>query len=211
MLKQATLCAVLVAVCLTITSAQTQTSGAEYHKNEFYVGYSNNQIDAGNRTGLHGVEFSYTRNLSRYFGIKADLSHVTRKRELSLVRNDPIFGSYSFYQDNRRSITNVLAGVQVKDNSTETRFKPFAHAMVGIAHNRSSFTNFRCTSGTCPPQFVGDFSFNDTGFAAALGGGLDIKLSRRFDLRAIQVDYNPIYSNSRVDNNVRIGVGIVIH
>jgi hypothetical protein len=210
-LKQATLCAVFVAVCLTITSAQTQSSGDDYHKNEFYVGYSNNQIDAGNRTGLHGVEFSYTRNFSRYFGLKADVSHATRKRELSLAPNDPIFGSYSFDQDNRRSITNVLAGVQVKDNSTETRFKPFAHAMAGIAHNRSSFTNFRCTSGTCPQSIAGDFSFNDTGFAAALGGGLDIKLSRRFDLRAIQVDYNPIYSDSRMDNNIRIGVGIVIH
>ena len=211
MLKQATLCALIVAVCLTITSAQTPSSGDEYHKNEFYVGYSNNQIDAGNRTGLHGAEFSYTRNFSRYFGIRADVSHSTRKRELSFQANDPNFGSYSYDQDTRRSVTNVLGGVQVKDNSSETRFKPFAYAMAGIAHNRSSFTNFRCTSGTCPPAIVGDFSFNDTGFAAALGGGLDIKLSRRFDLRAIQVDYNPIYSNSRMDNNFRIGVGIVFH
>ena len=211
MLKQATVCALIVAVCLTITSAQTPSSGDEYHKNEFYVGYSNNQIDAGNRTGLHGTEFSYTRNFSRYFGIRADVSHSTRKRELSFQANDPNFGSYSYDQDTRRSVTNVLGGVQVKDNSSETRFKPFAFAMAGIAHNRSSFRNFRCTSGTCPQAIVGDFSFNDTGFAAALGGGLDIKLSRRFDLRAIQVDYNPIYSNSRMDNNFRIGVGIVFH
>ena len=211
MIKQSTLCAVIVAVCLTITSAQSQPSSDEYHKNEFYVGYSNNQIDAGNRTGLNGVEFSYTRNFSRYLGIKSDVSYATKKRELSFSTTDPNFGPYSFEQDTRRSVTNVLAGIQVKDNNTETRFKPFAYGMAGIAHNRSSFTDYRCTSGTCPTPVLGDFSFNDTGFAAAIGGGLDIKLSRRFDLRAIQVDYNPIYSNSRFDNNFRIGVGIVFH
>ena len=199
-----------VILCLTMASAQSQSSD-EYNKNEFYVGYSNNQIDAGNRTGLHGVEFSYTRNFSRYFGIRADISHATKKRELSFEANDPVFGPYTFDQDTRRSVTNLLAGVQVKDNSTETRFKPFGYALAGIAHNRSSFTNFRCTSGTCPAQAGGDFRFNDTGFAAAIGGGLDIKLSRRFDLRAIQVDYNPIYSDSRMDNNFRVGVGIVFH
>lgn len=210
MMKHASLCAVMVALCLSAAFAQSQPSD-EYNKNEFYVGYSNNQIDAGNRTGLHGVEFSYTRNLSRYFGIKADVSHATRKRELSFEANVPDFGTYTFDQDSRRSVTNVLAGVQVKDNGTETRFKPFGHALAGIAHNRSSFTNFRCTSGTCPPGAGGDFRFSDTGFAAAIGGGIDIKLSRRFDLRAIQFDYNPIYSDSRVDNNFRVGIGIVIH
>jgi hypothetical protein len=212
-LKQATLCMVMVAVCLTIASAQSNQSSDDYHKNEFFVGYSNNQIDEGNRSGLHGFEFSYTRNISRYVGIRADVSHSLRNREVTGEVPDPIVGTFTFRQDTRRSVTNVLGGVQFKDNSSEARFKPFGYALAGIAHNRASFKNFACSSGNCPTNLPNgfNFSFNDTGFAAALGGGLDIKLSRRFDLRAIQVDYNPIYSDSRVDNNFRIGVGIVIH
>jgi opacity protein-like surface antigen len=213
-LKQATLGAVMVAVCLTIASAQSQPTGNnDFHKDEFYGGYSNSQIDEGGRQGLHGFEGAYTRNFTRYFGIRTGISHSFRNREVTLQAFDPVGGTYTGSQDYRRSVTNVLAGLQVKDNSKTTRFKPFGYALVGIAHNRSSYQNFTCTSGNCPSNSPNGFSFkaSDTGFAAALGGGLDIKLSRRFDLRAIQVDYNPIYSNSRVDNNIRIGVGLVFH
>jgi hypothetical protein len=48
-----------------------------------------------------------------------------------------------------------------------------------------------------------------TGFGGAFGGGLDIKVSDRIDFRVIQVDYNPVYTRSSFNNNVRIGVGIV--
>ena len=203
----------MVAVCLTMASAQSDQSPDEYHKNDFYVGYSNNQIDEGTRRGLHGFEVAYTRNVSRFFGIKVDVSHAQRSRNVSGQAFDPVAGTYTFIFDSKRSVTNVMGGVQFKDNSTETRFKPFAHALVGIAHNRASTKNFACSSTNCPATLPTIFNLrsSDTGFAAGLGGGLDIKLSRRFDLRAIQVDYNPIYSNSRVDNNFRIGVGIVFH
>ena len=215
MLKLATLCAVMVSVCLTMAAAgQAQApNNDDFHKDEFYVGYSNSQIDEAGRQGLHGFEGAYTRNFSRYFGIRANVSHSFRDREVTLQSFDPVSGTYTGTQEYRRSVTNVLAGLQVKDNSKETRFKPFGYALVGIAHNRSRYQNFACTSGNCPNNSPNVFSFksSDTGFAAALGGGLDIKLSRRFDLRAIQVDYNPIYSNSRVDNNIRIGVGLVFH
>jgi hypothetical protein len=53
------------------------------------------------------------------------------------------------------------------------------------------------------------FIVNETGFGGAFGGGLDIKINDRIDFRAIQVDYNPVYTNRSFDNNVRIGVGIV--
>ena len=68
-----------------------------------------------------------------------------------------------------------------------------------------------------------------TGFAAAIGGGLDIRLTPRIDLRAIQIDYNPMrfdFSDfgavgipgtptplgepRRTLHNFRIGIGIVI-
>ena len=42
----------------------------------------------------------------------------------------------------------------------------------------------------------------------AVGGGLDIKINEKIDLRAIQVDYAPIFSGF-LQNNIRFGVGLV--
>lgn len=212
MLIKAALSALMVVVCLTVSPAQSTQSSDEYNKNEFYIGYTHNRVDGGGGTGLNGIQGSYTRNVSRFFGIRVDVSHAWKSREFGAQLTDPTTGTYTFRQDNNRSVTNFLAGVQFKDNRNDKRFKPFAYALAGVAHNRTSFKNLRCASGNCPTTIpiVNNFTFRDTGFGAALGGGLDIKLSRRFDLRVIQVDYNPIYSDSRVDNNVRIGAGIVI-
>jgi len=44
----------------------------------------------------------------------------------------------------------------------------------------------------------------------AFGGGLDIRLNDRLDIRAVQVDWNPIRSGGVTTNNLRFGVGIVI-
>lgn len=49
-----------------------------------------------------------------------------------------------------------------------------------------------------------------TKFAMALGGGVDINLSRRFAFRPLQADYLPIRSNGEWLHNVRLQTGIVI-
>ncbi|HSE25394.1 MAG TPA: hypothetical protein VLB68_27270 [Pyrinomonadaceae bacterium] len=69
-------------------------------------------------------------------------------------------------------------------------------------------------------------SQNETSFALAIGGGMDIRLNDRFDIRAGKVDLNcirrgdqqfpravggPLVLPSTTQYNVRIGVGIVIH
>lgn len=72
--------------------------------------------------------------------------------------------------------------------------------------------------------------FDDAGFAAAFGGGLDVRLNDRIDIRVIQIDYNPMrfdFSDfgaigvpgtptplgdpKRTLHNFRIGIGIVFH
>ncbi|MFN2501607.1 MAG: hypothetical protein ABR530_06310 [Pyrinomonadaceae bacterium] len=40
--------------------------------------------------------------------------------------------------------------------------------------------------------------------------GVDIKLNDRFDLRAFQLDYNPVNLETDMIHNLRLGVGIVI-
>jgi opacity protein-like surface antigen len=180
----------------------------EFNKNEFYVGYSNQQLATNNeRESANGFEVGYTRNLNRYFGVKVSFSGAYKNDQISAT--DPVGGDFTFRLDSKRSIHNLLGGIQVKDNDPDTKVKPFAHALVGVARNRFTSDNFTCTSGNCPPVGFPDFEVTDNGFAGAFGGGLDIRLNRRIDLRVIQVDFNPTYSNNRSDNNIRIGVGIV--
>ena len=55
------------------------------------------------------------------------------------------------------------------------------------------------------------FTIDDaTSFAMALGGGLDVRVSKRIDLRIIQADYAPTFFGSGRQNNIRLSVGIVL-
>ncbi|MEP6849615.1 MAG: outer membrane beta-barrel protein [Acidobacteriota bacterium] len=192
---------------------------SDYNKWEVYGGYSNGQVDTGfdsgnslrdffdDRSSFNGFEASGVYNIHRYFGIKADVSGTYNSRPTSFTVPNGNGTSSSISFDHNRSLYNILGGVQVKDNSSDARLKPFAHAMIGVGHGRSKFSNVACSGGIdCTGLFTSD---SQTGFAGAFGGGLDIKLSKKIDFRAIQVDYNPIKFDSGTDHNVRFGIGFV--
>jgi len=116
------------------------------------------------------------------------------------------------------TIQNFLGGIQVKNNEHDgPRFKPFGHALFGVAHQKLDVD-----SPQLPAVFgISDFHVNETSFAMAFGGGVDIKLNHRIDVRAGQVDWNIIrrgdqqiggftLPNTRQDN-LRLSIGIVIH
>lgn len=190
-------------IALFISASFAQTTSDEYNKTEFFVGYSHQR---GERTSLNGFEVSGVRNFSRYFGIKGDFSAGFRNREGTQDSN--IGGTTTrFNIRSNTQIYNFLGGVQVKDNSTETRLKPFAHALVGVGYRRFR-TRVECVSGPNCDQFL-PVSDSGAGFAGAFGGGLDIKVNDKIDFRAFQVDYNPIYLNNGMRNQVRFGIGIV--
>ena len=203
----------LVLACASIAAAQSN----DYKRFEFFGGYSHNRFDTGigdddpavgdiidEREGFHGFETSVTGNVSRYIGLKFDFSGHFKSRSF------PFLGDSTVDIDTR--IYNFLGGVQIKDNSPEKTFKPFAHALVGAAHarNRVDFGPFGCVT-IFPSPCPNDFTENDTGFAGAFGGGIDIRASDRFDIRIIQLDYNPTRFFDSTQHNFRIGVGIVIH
>lgn len=190
------------------TSIDTTTT---YKKNEFYVGYSNQQVDTFGRSMFHGVQGAYVRNVSRWFGIRGDISYARKDNTIRGALPNPAGGTYEFQQDFKRSVANFLGGVQIKDNASTKRFKPFAFALGGVAVNTTRLSNLACTSGNCPTgiPIFNNAKFTDTGIAGSFGGGLDIKINDRIDFRAIQFDYNPVYSNTRVDNNFRFGIGFV--
>ena len=202
------LIATLILACASIAVAQS-----DYKKFEFFGGYSHNRFDTGGgdddpelgdiineREGFHGFETSVTGNLSRYFGVKFDFSGHFKGRNIPA----------GIDIDSR--VFNFLGGIQIKDNATEGTFKPFAHALVGAAQarNRVNFSNDFCIA-IAPNPCPADFTESETGFAGAFGGGIDIRVNNRVDIRAVQIDYNPTRLFDSTQHNFRIGVGIVIH
>lgn len=210
---------IFMAFSLMIAASVMAFAQSDYKKTEVFVGYSNNQVDTGADTGnsvqsffrdrenFNGFNASGVYNVSRYVGIKGDVSGTYKRQTTTgefTVGNT--VGTVRF--DNNRALYNFLGGVQIKDNSSDAKVKPFAHALVGAGHARINVKNATCTGGiTVCPSFIA--SDNETGLAGAFGGGIDIKVSDKVDIRAIQVDYNPIKFNGGTSNNLRIGVGVV--
>ena len=208
------LIATLIIACASVAAAQSD----DYKRWEFFGGFSHNRVDTGigdddpalgdiigEREGFNGFNTSLTGNVSRHIGFKFDLSGHYKKQNL------PIFSVQNAVDVNSQ-LYNFLGGVQIKDNSSETTFKPFAHALVGVAHgrNRININQSGCVAifpSPCPPAFTE----TDTGLAGAFGGGLDIRAGDRLDIRVIQIDYNPTRLFDSTQHNFRIGVGLVFH
>ncbi|MEJ7622718.1 MAG: hypothetical protein WKF34_01875 [Pyrinomonadaceae bacterium] len=210
----------IFAILLITLSGLVAFGQDDYKKAEFFVGYSNGQVDNSNfryndsgsfrdigPPSFHGFNVAGVYNFSRYIGLKGDVSGTYNSNEFSF----PIIqagGTATVAGKNRNSLYNVVGGVQIKDNSDDRRFKPFAHGMVGAGFAR------RDTDASCAPTALCSGIFlptrnRDTGFAGVVGGGIDVKVSDRIDLRAFQIDYNPIRFSDVLDHNVRISVGIV--
>lgn len=213
----------VLALCLTLLTSVfsfAQTS-SDYRKTEFFVGYSNQQVDTGldssngnavqnffnDRRSFNGFEVSGVYNVSRYVGLKGDFSGAYRKDSFSFPTATGTTANTVSLRT-RSSLYNALGGVQFKDNSSDARVKPFAHVLAGVGHARTNVSDVSCSNATANCS-VFDNNFSDTGLAGAFGGGLDIKLSDKIDLRAVQVDYNPIRISGSTDHNVRFGIGLI--
>jgi hypothetical protein len=219
-MKKLFLSGLMTLLCASFGLAQATN---DYKKSEFFVGYSNNQVDTGldfedpddnefqeffnERESFHGVNVTGTYNVTRYVGITGDVSATFKgKNFTTTVPTGPsTTGTVSL--DTKNSLYNFLGGVQVKDNGSTGRIKPFAYALVGAGHARTKFRDVVCPTTVDCTFFEEDFS--ETGLAGAFGGGLDIKINDKVDFRAIKVDYNPIRFDGGTTHNIRLGVGIV--
>lgn len=196
-----------------ISFANGQSSN-DYHKNEVSAGYSHQFFHVPSRDDLIGFDVSVVHNLSRFFGVKGDFSAGFRRRTATFAINNGtgIVTSPQFEVNN--SLYNLLGGIQIKDNRNEgSRFRPFAHALVGFAAFRSKSDLSALSSTFCAQNNIvcSNTRSTSSGIAAAFGGGLDIRASKRISIRAIQVDYNPTHTNGYTQNNIRVGVGLVFH
>ncbi len=180
----------MVAVALIFTNSIIGQSTDEFTKGEFFAGYSSHTVvDDDFFVVSRGVNFSGVYNVKRYIGIKGDASFsVGKKESFDFVPffDNPTMAHVAY--TNQLIVNNAVAGVQFKDNATDSRFKPFAHVMFGIGQVKNKVTNISCTTpSNCSyvPQ-----NGNKPGFSSVIGGGLDIRINKRIDIRAAQLDLN---------------------
>jgi opacity protein-like surface antigen len=209
----------LLLICTTATLAQN----TDYKKWEFFGGYSALHFDnlggdtnsaavndvLGEKQTLRGFELAITRNFHKYVGAKFDYSLHLREDNFTRTLASGTVDT---------TVQNFLGGIQVKNNVEDgPRFKPFGHALFGVANQKVDVD-----SPQLPALFgVNDFHVNETSFSMAFGGGIDIKLNNRIDIRAAQIDWNIINRGDQQtgiivvpgtrQDNLRLSVGIVIH
>jgi opacity protein-like surface antigen len=212
---------VLLMMCSGLALGQTTTKD-EYPKVEVFVGFSaagsvgQNQeeikFDNGGRIGSGyaadtGFEISVVRNWTRYIGLKGDFSahfkNNNARGPVSSCTPTCTVATQDFQIKTR--VYNFLVGPEFKARNS-TRFTPFAHLLGGAAHTSANFT-------TAGPPFNIFLGRSDTDLAMALGGGLDIRATRRVSFRG-QMDYNPVFQSSASGGRrdlVRISLGVLFH
>jgi len=225
----------LAALLLTFAPAVSAQSD-DYKRWEFFGGYSALNFDnlgddtdnprvndvLGEKNTLRGFNLAITGNFHKYFGAKFDYSLHLREDNFSRPAGSGTVDT---------TVQNFLGGIQIKNNSEDgPTFKPFGHALFGVAVQKIDVD-----SPQLPVLFgISDFHVNETSFAMAFGGGVDIKVNHRFDIRVVQVDWNiinrgdqqtgivlvptpfqvvgtPFFIPGTRQDNLRLGIGVVIH
>ena len=201
-------------------SAQSPTPD-EYPKVEVFVGYSalgeangrgisfgpNAFVGANYSAAKAGFETSIIRNFSKRFGIKGDFSaHFNNQSGSGPITScTPACTTVTQDFQLKTRVYNFLAGPEFKARNN-TRFTPFAHVLAGVAHTSATFT-------TPSPTFNLLLKKRDNSFAMALGGGFDIRASKRVSFRAL-MDYNPVFvhdSTSGTRDLFRLSFGVLFH
>jgi len=217
----------LLAVVLLTSAAPAFSQGAdEYPKVEVYAGYSQarfkTNIESASFTGpggtqtftnlcsaatgqqigtnsqkffcqyrgFNGFDGSVTYNVTKYVGLKGDFTAHFKTDSFADTFTPP--GVVQTLA-NRERLYNFLGGVQIKNNDRKARLKPFGHVLAGVAR----YTNTQSQTIDLFPAF--NFTLDDraSSFAMKVGGGLDLRVSRRIDIRLFEFDYNPVFSKDR--------------
>lgn len=137
-----------------------------------------------------GFNASATYYVSRRFGLTADFAYA-RGDDTRSIPNNPLF--FEDTSRGRRRSYSLLFGPQAKFR--RGRVEPFAHALFGATRLRNSVTlSIQGGGGEVSTLRLRD---EHTAFSAALGGGVDVGLTRHVALRAIQVEYLPVFTRDR--------------
>jgi peptidoglycan-associated lipoprotein len=101
------------------------------------------------------------------------------------------------------TMTTITGGARYLPRVGHGPLQPFGQALVGLAHSSGTLVQ-----GSNPAA-----ANAGAAFAANLGGGLDLRVSRRLAVRLIEADYLLTRFDNGVNdhqNNLRLSAGIVI-
>ena len=196
---------VILAISLSALSAVAAIGQTvdDNKKGEFFVGYSNGQVDTGldsgssardffrDRANFDGVNVSGVYNLNRYVGVKGDVSGTYNSTRFSETFVEPISGTtFTSSFDTSNSFTTSSAACRGKTTARAVRFKPFAHAMAGLGHARTKHqgSGMYALFGIAGDRRI----FQRKWHIWCLRGGYDVRLNDKIQICDVQVDYNPI-------------------
>jgi hypothetical protein len=165
--------------------AQNPTTG------NVFFGYSQLRANTGySSTGnLYGWELSGEGKVAPFAGLVADLS--TQYGGLPILPSHLFGGSGTSGATTR--VESLLFGPRF--SVSVGRFRPFAEAMVGIAHLHEDAPEY-AYGESCPSDEV--------------GGGVDIRLSRMFGWR-VQGDLLQTRFHQGLQNDAKISTGLVFN
>ena len=164
---------------------------------------------------MNGFDFSLTRNINSWMGVKADFSRHSGTvnisgEELYGYRDADYGNDYGYDETNTFSGTadyqryTTLFGPEFSYRKNSV-VRPFAHILFGFS--QATVDNIAFESNEYQ-EYFGGYSKSDrsyersftgkmdgsTGFAMAIGGGLDVKAGKHVSIRVFQLEYVPAYS-----------------
>ena len=194
----------LVMAFISLLAMMATAQNEEFDRGEFFAGYSaGSNLEVNIPFQENGFNVAGVYNVHKFVGIKVDVSGTYQ----SLDGNFYFPNSPKTVQTWKgiHNLYTVNAGVQFKDNRKDSTFKPFGHFLVGYGKHFDTFKTPCPTGAQCPP-----FDIDLQGVSLVLGGGLDIKLNKRIDIRAAQFDLNPISSRNTGNwYNSRFSAGVI--
>ena len=171
-------------------SSQESAPGRLTPRYEIAGGYSYVNFDPGqpfDSFSNHGATGSFAYNATRWLGLTAELGGYNFSRSAS---SNSLSGSWVTY----------LFGPRLNLRRFDY-FVPFAEFLVGASRAGLELT--------------GSSTGNQSAFALAAGGGVDVVLSKNLAWRFAQIDYlmtnhtGPFLGASSRQNNLRLGTGLV--
>jgi hypothetical protein len=212
-----------------VIAAPILVCAQEYPTAEIFAGYSYLHVDTQGATpatlqqqcavlaggfcplsfqlhpGFNGFNVSGQFNLNRWFGVKADFAGHYGNLITAKFTGFPPIPPLNISAPNQHIYDFLFGPVASRRGHVYTAF---AHGLMGGEH--VAFSNFQL-SGAVPLTLPGPAS--NTSFAFVLGGGLDIKMSRHFFVRAGQFDYQFVNSSGNGhghQNDFRFSSGILL-
>jgi opacity protein-like surface antigen len=193
MMKKITLLATMLFVASMGAYAQD-----EYPKFELAgtFNFVRADLDVFGNESIYGYGIGAQYNANKYFGIVGEwtAAHGT-SGPASIVQDGVTYDIPEF--DTR--VQTLMAGPRFSYRPKAVTV--FGHWLLGAGTNKIDW---------------GTSSYTKWQFAMAIGGGVDVNVSKHFAIRAVQIDWMPIHSNLELQgannyfNNIRYQFGGVI-